>query len=45
MGNKLKTFFDSKTTWLTIGTVAGSLFGTDIANTVNALGVLVMAVL
>ncbi len=27
MKDKLKAIFDSKTTWLTLGVVAGSLFG------------------
>jgi hypothetical protein len=45
MKDKLKALFDNKLTWATIGTVAGSLFGSEIATTVNALGVFVMAVL
>ncbi|GEM_PF-2145263 len=45
MKDKLKAFFDNKLTWLTLGSVAGSVFGADVANKVNALGVFVMAVL
>ncbi len=45
MKDKLKALFDNKLTWTTIGTIAGTLFGSDIANTVNALGVFVMAFL
>jgi hypothetical protein len=45
MKEKLKALFDNKLTWATIGTVTGSLFGAEIANTVNALGVFVMAIL
>ncbi len=45
MGGKLRAFFDSKVVWLTIGSVAGSVFGADVADKVNALGVFVMAVL
>ena len=42
---KLKALFDSKTTWLTMGVIAGSLFGETGATVVNALGIAVMAIL
>jgi len=45
MKAKLIALFDNRYTWTTIGTVAGALFGPEIANKVNALGVFVMAVL
>lgn len=45
MKDKLRAVFDSKTTWLTLGVVAGSLFGETGQQVVNALGLAVMAVL
>lgn len=45
MKDKLRALFDSRVTWVTIGTITGSLFGAEIATKVNALGVFVMAVL
>lgn len=45
MKDKLIAFFDNKVVWLTIGSVAGSVFGADVAGKVNALGAFVMAVL
>lgn len=42
---KLKSLFDSKVTWLTLGTLSGSLFGEQVAQAVGLLGQLVMTVL
>lgn len=44
MKEKLKELFDSRTTWATLGVVAGA-FGTKAGAVVNALGVFVMAIL
>lgn len=45
MKDRLKTIFDSKMTWATLGMFAGSLLGDKAALIVNALGGLVMAAL
>lgn len=42
---KLKAFFDSKATWLFIGSAVGAAFGDSAAAIVNAVGSVVMAVL
>lgn len=42
---KLKDLFDSKTTWATIGIIAGSLFGGHGAEIANAIGAAVMVIL
>jgi hypothetical protein len=42
---KIKALFDSKATWMTIGLVAGTIFGETGATVVNALGMAVMAIL
>lgn len=45
MKDKLKTLFDSRGTWATIGIFAGSLFGDKVALIVQGVGAVVMAVL
>lgn len=42
---KIRAIFDNKLTWLTLGSVAGSVWGSEAANAANAVGALVMAVL
>lgn len=42
---KVKQIFDSKVTWLTLGTLSGSFFGESVAQAVAVIGQLVMAVL
>lgn len=42
---KIKALLDLRTTWATIGIIAGSLFGDTGSTIANALGVAVMAVL
>lgn len=44
MKERLRAIFDSKTTWLGIGTLAG-LFGEQAVMIVNVIGTTVMAVL
>lgn len=45
MKEKLKALLDSKTTWATLGVVAGTLLGDKAAMIVNALGSLVMTII
>lgn len=45
MKEKLKSLFDSKTTWATIGVLFGSLLGEKAAAIANSLGALVMVIL
>lgn len=45
MKDKLKALLDSKTTWATLGVVAGTLLGDKAAMIVNALGSLVMTII
>jgi hypothetical protein len=40
---KVKAFFDSKATWVTLGVFAGTFFGQKGADIVSGLGALVMA--
>lgn len=42
---KIKALLDLRTTWATIGLVAGSLFGETGSTIANAVGVAVMAIL
>lgn len=44
MKEKLKAFFDSKTTWVALAGLAGA-FGEHYVGIVNAAGALVMAIL
>lgn len=43
MKQKLKQFFDAKTTWGTLGIFAGTMLGDKAAAIVQGLGALVMA--
>ncbi|WP_195742081.1 hypothetical protein [Methylobacillus flagellatus] len=45
MREKLKALFDARSTWAAIGVAAGAIFGEQAANTVNAVGAVVMAIL
>lgn len=45
MKEKARAIFDSKVTWLGIGSFVGTMFGDQAAAIANALGALVMAVL
>lgn len=45
MKDKLKTIFDNRATWATIGVFAGSLFGDKVALIIQGVGAVVMAVL
>lgn len=45
MAAKLKAIFDSKVTWIAIGTVFGTVFGDTGRVVIEALGTAVMAVL
>jgi len=45
MKDKLKALFDSRTTWTTIGVLAGTLFGDKAATVANGLGAVVMALI
>jgi hypothetical protein len=42
---KLKAILDNKTTWLTMGTFVGAMFGEKVAEVFGAVGSLVMAIL
>jgi hypothetical protein len=42
---KVKQVFDSKITWLGLGSIVGGVFGEQAAAVVNAFGIFVMAVL
>lgn len=43
MIEKLKALFDNRITWVTIGTITGTIFGDQAAIIANAFGALVMA--
>ena len=45
MKEKLRALLDARTTWATIGLVAGTLWGTVGVQIVNAVGNVVMAIL
>lgn len=45
MKEKLKALFDARSTWATIGVVAGGLLGQKAVAIVAGLGELVMAIL
>lgn len=43
--DKIRGLFDSRATWLVLGSIAGTLFGEPASNAVSAIGLWVMAVL
>jgi hypothetical protein len=45
MWEKVKAVLDSKSTWLTVGAVAGSVFGQKALEIVSGFGQLVMAII
>lgn len=45
MKEKARAIFDSRATWAGLGVLFGGMFGEQAAQAVNALGLLVMAVI
>ena len=45
MKDKLKALFDARTTWATIGVVAGTIWGHAAVQIVDAVGYVIMAIL
>lgn len=45
MKEKLTALFDSRATWMVLGSVSGTLWGDQATAAVNALGTFVMAIL
>lgn len=45
MKEKAKAILDNRGTWAFIGTIAGAMFSPEVRGVVDALGLLVMAVI